>query len=227
MNFKQWICFAIVILLTSACGSMLESPVSIDAPTEANTVLPTKTASPTPLPTLTSTRTPTSTATPFPKPEGESVSDPLLNFNFFGPADYEISSGIYRRDYAFAAIYQKTTHWTNAMILIDMDVSDQPDLPLSLILATALTNLDFFNAAAEETGEPYPIEINLYEAVAVDFTGETQGVSIQGQIIGFEPDPDRVFLGIAWSDIAKDPDSWENYGAHLFQFVLQSVRFPR
>lgn len=221
MKFKSLIYVLFVLTAGSACNAIQESPQPLDTPTLEMTMTSTATTAPTITPTSTQTPTPTLVSTP----EGQIVTDPLLRFSFFWPSNYEINAFIYRQTYSYATIYQKTTHWTKAIILLDLDITDQGSLPLDLILSTTLVNLDFFNATAEETGEIVPMSINQYEAAAIDFTGKTNGYPIQGQIIGFQSDNNHVFVGISWFDISTDPNIWENQGKHLFEYVLHSVSF--
>ena len=213
-----------LVLLLMACTACSQAEETIQ-PTETPTQEPTSTSTATTPPTMTLTSTQTSTPTLVPTPVGEIIKEPLLRFSFFGPVDYEINSYIFRRSYFVATIFQKTTHWTNAIILNDMDITDQGSMSLELVLSTWLVNLDIFDATAEDTGEIYSININQYEAVAIDFSGETNSYPIKGQIIGYQPDDNHIMVGIAWIDVSDDPDIWDNQGVYLFEYVLESVKF--
>jgi hypothetical protein len=219
MKILSLSCVLLVLTACSAYTAIQEPAQPLDAPTQEVTIIHTSTSTP--------TLTPTQTLTPttMPTPEGQTVSESLLRFSFFGPADHEIISGIYRQYYSFAAIYQKTTHWDKAIILIDVDISNQGNLPIELVLSTLLVNLDYFNATVEETGEFSSLTINDYEAIAVDFTGETIGYPIQGRSVVFQPDENHIFVGISWNDISTDTDIWANQGIHLFDYVIHSVSF--
>jgi len=221
MKFKSLIYVLFVLIAGSACNAIQESPLPSDTPPHTATTTSTATSTPTLTPTSTQTPKPTLVPTPV----GEIIKEPLLRFSFFGPVDYEINSYIFRRSYFVATIYQKTTHWTNAIILIDMDITDQGSLPLELAISTSLVNLDIFDATAEDTGEIYSMNINQYEAVAIDFSGETKSYPIKGQIIGYQPDDNHIMVGISWIDISTDPDIWENQGIYLFDYIVKSVRF--
>ena len=226
---RKWIIFLFLMLIVvSACDSDVESSSHKDKPTDVVTKTLTKSPSPTLTPTATPTTTPiptiTSTPTIFPTPEGEMISDTVVDFSFFIPVEYESISGIYRRSYSFAAIYHEDQHWTKAIVLMDIDKTDQEDLPLSFYLLTCLDNLDYFNATVQESGVPYNIDFNPYTTLAADFTGYTEGYPIQGQIIGYEPDDESVVVGISWFDISEDPEIWENEGIFLFRYVLDSIK---
>jgi hypothetical protein len=176
-----------MLIAVSACNSDVGSPLPTDKPTDV--IKKTLSNSPSPastrtaIPTKTPTTRPTVTSTPtiFPTPDGEIVSDTVVDFSFFVPYGYENISGIYRKSYSFAAIYQKEQHWTKAIVLMDIDKTDQDDLPLSFYLITCLDNLDYFNATAQESGVPYNIDINPFTTLAADFTGFSEGDPIRGR----------------------------------------------
>jgi hypothetical protein len=212
----------IVFFLLGVCTACTSAQTAAQ-----HTVPPTTAASSTPTPTatITPTLTPTQTLTPtpFPTPQGELVANPMGDFSFLLPSGFELNTGIYRYLYSFASIFQGEDYWQKAIILIDMDISDQPALLLSVYLLLALENLDYFNAAAENIGEPFDLMINEYDAQAINFSGNTQGIPIQGQIIGYEISDDHLMVGVSWADVSVDPEAWNNEGVYLFGYVMESV----
>lgn len=221
MKNRPLIWLALLLIVCSAC-SPAEEPIP---PTETPTQEPTSTSTATTTPTMTPTATQTSTPTRIPIPDGQIHSEEVLRFSFFAPYDYSVNTGIYLYDYSFAAIYQKTTHWTRAIILLDVDTTDLGSVPIEFVLSTMLSNLDFFEATAEETGEITPIMINDYDAVSADFTGETKGFPIKGQSVAYRTDENHVMVGIGWFDVSEGPNIWDYHGVDLFQYVLESIQF--
>jgi hypothetical protein len=226
---KWLITIFLMLIALSACDSNKELSLVKDQPTQVKQETLTSSPSPTlkltatPTKTLTTTPTVTSTSTIFPTPAGEMVSDTVVDFSFFVPENYKNISGIYRRSYSFAAIYQEDQHWIKAIVLMDIDKKDQDDLPLSFYLLTSLDNLEYFNATVKESGVPYSIDINSYKTLTADFTGLSEGHPIQGQIIGYEPDDESVIVGISWFDVSEDPKIWEHEGIFLFRYVFDSI----
>ena len=179
MKIRRIIWLAALLIICSACSPAEETIPPSETPIPEPTSTSTSTSTPTSTPTMTSIPTQTVTPTRMPLPEGQIHSEEVLRFSFFAPYDYSVISGNYLYDYSFAAIYQKITHWERAIILIDVDTSDLGAVPVEFVLSTTLSNLDFFEATAEETGEITQIMINDYEAVSADFTGETKGFPIK------------------------------------------------
>jgi hypothetical protein len=217
MKQKRLFLVMLVIITLSACATAPDSSQAVDLPTTTATASPTETPAPTP--------TPTETATPtlYPTPQGELLTSPLLRFALFVPAGFESITGIYRYQYSYAAAYQGEDYWEKTIVVLDMDVSEEPDLPLEIYLLLALENLDYFNAAVEDTSAAFDADSQFPGAKAVDFTGNTQGVPIQGQIIGFKPDDDHVLIGLAWFDVSADPEAWNNEGVNLFHYVMDEL----
>jgi hypothetical protein len=61
---------------------------------------------------------------------------------------------------------------------------------------------------------------------AIDFTGTgAQKKPMEGQIVGFNPAPEKFFWAVAWADTSSDPDMWKNQEKDIFHFILSSVTF--
>ena len=223
MKAKLLTTVLIVCWVCSACQAASTPPRMTDPPVTTKTLTPTLTLTPTP--STTPNPTETTTPTPYPTPRGQQIKNPMGRIAFFRPEDFELSSGIYRYVHTYAAIFQGEAHWQKAFIFVDLDISDQPGFPLSIYLAYALDNLDFFNASVDNTGIPYtfPTKIASFEAEAIGFSGETEGIPIEGEIIGFMPDNDHVIACVGWFDISNDPDIWTNEGIHLFHYIMERV----
>jgi hypothetical protein len=217
----KWKFVIVVMIITAICSACNPTPSAapVTETPPAPTATPGSTFTPNPTPTPTQTLTPT----PFPTPEGERVANPMGNFSFLLPSGFELNTGIYRYQYSFASIFQGEDYWRKAIILIEMDVTDQPALPLSVFLLLALENLDYFNAAAEDIGEPYDLLVGEHDAQAIDFNGNTQGVPIQGQIIGYMIDEGHLMVGVSWADVSADSEAWDSEGVHLFGYVMDSI----
>ena len=217
MQWKRLAFVMLFIMTVSACSTAPDSSQAVNPLTATSTIAPTDTPAP--------TFTPTETATPtqYPTPQGEPLTSPMVHFTLFIPAGFESITGIYRYQYAYAAAYQGEDYWEKTIAVLDMDVSDELDLPLEVFLVLALENLDYFNATVEDMGSAFDIDTNFPGSQAIDFTGNTQGVPIQGQIIGFKPDDDHVLIGLAWFDVSTDPEAWDNEGVHLFHYVMDEL----
>ncbi len=223
MKIKFMLVALLLAGICSACHPAQNTVQNTGNAASALTSTPSFTPSPTITPTVTPTPTRTLTPTPFPTPKGEFVANPMGNFSFLLPDGFELNTGIYRYLYSFASIFQGEEYWNKAIILIEMDVSDQPALPLPIFLLLALENLDYFNASAEDVGEPYDLTINDHAAQAIDFTGSTKGTPVQGQIIGYEIRDGHIMVGVSWADVSADSGAWESEGVYLFRYVMESV----